>query len=48
MNEVEEKDVPDVSGGASSPGGCFPKLPGYPASPGIPFPGPVPVTTDEL
>jgi hypothetical protein len=48
MKEIEKKDVPDVSGGISPEGGCFPVLPGYPTDPIRPFPDPVPDTTEAL
>jgi hypothetical protein len=48
MNEVDENDVPDVSGGASRRDGCFPTLPGYPTHPAVPYPGPLPAPTEDL
>ena len=48
MKEVDKNDAPDVSGGYSPEGGCFPRFPGLPPDPVMPFPQPLPSATEDL
>lgn len=48
MKEIEKKDEPEVSGGHTSDGGCFPMPVGFPPGPIVPFPDPIPNKTDDL
>lgn len=44
MKDIEQKDLPDVSGGFAPDDDCFPPLPfpDYPTNPAVPFPEPLP------